>query len=741
MLKKKLLCCAPMQAVCQLVCKCRFDQKTTLNLPGSCSAALICPFAWSLPVAVLVALIGARGLPVEAAVTTARSTLALLQSAPVIEHGASQEFPDIADKRIVWQDARTGPTDIFMRDLVGGEPVNITQSADWEVQPDIDGTIIIWKDGYHGIGIHGVDLTTSAVFTVTSGQRDISRPRLSGKMVVWADNRAGDTDWNIYGYDLAHATEFVITAAPGNQVDPQIDGSLVVWWDYQERIYLYNLATQQQQTLLHTNGARLPDVSAQDQLVVWQDKRNGDWDLYGYDLQQQSEVALLVAPRDQEYAVIDQGLLGFQSRTEGSTWNIHLLDLASRSSFAVDPHSGAQTQPALAQNRLVWQDMRYHTADIFSFVWEGEIPSPVVYPVVAPTTLQAGALPDGAIRLQWEDQADGENGFVIERSQGITGVQWVDLVQLPANRTTYTDQPSQLAESYWYRVRAYNAKGASAYSNESFNTTFAATPDAAERYLMVLINEARAAPGVFGYPELAPVPPLAYNPLLAYTAHAHSQAILNSTYQFGHCDPSGRCPSERARAVGYTHGCAENLTTTFQTGSLVMEDANQGFLDSEGHRNNMLAADLNEFGVGHTFDPAKGDSRHGQVTEVFCGRPSVIPPVLPTGAVTPFTGDTTTAFTYVVNFYSASGQAPTQAQVVIDAVPHAMALSTGSAAHGTYRYTTTLLTAGTHTYFFQFAYGNGQTARWPESGEVRSPIVDGETGRSLQAIYLPVVVR
>lgn len=650
-------------------------------------------------------------------------TLTPMQAMPVIQHSASQEFPAVDGQRVVWQDARSGPTDIFLLDLVSGEPVNVTASPAWEVQPAIDGNYIVWKDGYAGIGIHGMDLTTNTIFTVTTGHDDVSRPRLAGDTVVWADNRAGDGDWNIYGYDLAQATEFVITAAPGNQFDPQIDGPLVVWWDNQEQIYLYNLETKQQQTLWPSRGARLPDVSAADQLVVWQVMRDDQWELAGYDLRQQTPIDLLTAPRDQVNAAIDGGVVVFQSKTEGGAWNVHLLDLASRQQFPLDAHSASQIQPAVSGRQVVWQDGRPHNADIFTVAWDGVIPPLVSSSVAAPANLQVGALPAGTIVLQWQDQADNETGFLLERAKGITGTQWVEIVQLPADTTTYVDRPQGLEESYWYRVRAYQDTDYSPYSNESFTTTFAETPTPHELYLMTLINAARADPAAFGYPAYAPAPPLVYHPLIAYSARSHSQAILNAAFQFGHCDLADRCPTERARAVGYEGGCAENLTTTFRTGSAAMAEANRSFLESEPHRNNMLAADLTEFGVGHTFDPAKGDrDRHGQVTEVFCGRAGVLPPALPAGSVFPPVGSTATEFTYLVNFYAADGTAPTQAQVIIDGAAYPLTLQSGQAHHGAYHYQTFLPAGEEHTFYFWFAYGN-QEARWPEQGALNYPDV------------------
>jgi len=239
--------------------------------------------------------------------------------------------------------------------------------------------------------------------------------------------------------------------------------------------------------------------------------------------------------------------------------------------------------------------------------------------------------------------------------------------------------------------------------------------------LLLLINEARADPGTFGYPEIAPVVPLAYNPLLNYAAHSHSQAILNSGFQFGHYDLAGRWPTERAHAVGYEGGVGENLIQGM-TGPEWVESSNQAFMDSEGHRNNMLAPDFNEAGLGHTYDPAKGGDSYwkGQYTETFSGRSGVIIPNLPAGIVVPYTGPASSDFTYIINYYNADGQAPTVTKVYIDGIPYDMTLTTGTATNGTYRHTTQLAEVGYHHYYFYFEFSGG-SARLPETGIYAGP--------------------
>lgn len=656
-------------------------------------------------------------------------------TAPLFAYDAAQEFPDVDANRVVWQDARAGATDIYLwsPDLTSsdsaGEVRNLTNSSDWEVQPAIERDWVVWKDGYEGIGIHGLNLQSGALFTVTTGQADLSRPRLSGGTVVWAAD-GGDGDWNIYGYEIATNHQIIIENGVGNQVDPQIDWPYVVWWDDQEHIYLHHLETGKTTSLLTTQGARLPAVSALDQLVVWQDKRNGNWDLYGFDLLLNREVPLVVAPDDQEAAVLTNGLLAYQSRTDSGPWNIGLWIRVLDQAFLVDRHPGYQTQPALNGTTLVWQDSRSHQLNIYRYEWLNSIPSAPIPAVAAPANLQVGGEPNAELLLQWEDRSENEDGFTIERATGITGTTWQSLTELPANSSLYTDATAQVGQSYWYRVQAFRQNEHSFYSNESFGTAFGQSPTTDELYLMTLINAARADPAAYGYPTEEPVPPLVYNPLLAYTAHSHSQAILNSAFQFGHCDLIGRCPTDRVRALGYPFNCTENLVTTTTTGPLAMIEANAGFLASNGHRRSMLAADLTEFGVGHTFDTTKGDAqRHGQVTELFCGAGAVPIPSLPDGIMVPPTsGDPD--FTFLANFYSATGKAPLVTTVIIDGATYPMTLLSGVAAHGTYTLKLSLDARVKHNYIFYFRDGDGNDLYWAPPG---ARLLGDRT------IYLPVV--
>jgi uncharacterized protein YkwD len=348
-------------------------------------------------------------------------------------------------------------------------------------------------------------------------------------------------------------------------------------------------------------------------------------------------------------------------------------------------------------------------------------------PPPRPTGLQVGGFPGGRIRLSWRDNATNETGFRLERSKDRRD-NYTLLTMLPANTTLYTDTTVLLDTTYWYRVRACNGDGCSSPSKDSYNVSFAldALPKLDERYMLFLVNEVRASLSAYG---LEARPPLVHNPLLGYAAHAHAQAVLNSNFSLQHCYPTPndpateyRCPTERARDVGYNCLVSENMISGGE-GWQAVEAAHQAFISSGDHLKNLLDFKAKEAGMGHAYKPSQGPAGSGQYVQTFCGQGLIPPQALPAGLVVPYWGRASTKFTFLVNFYNPAGTAPKEAQVIIDGQAYPMKLRRGKAANGSYAYTTTL-SPGDHTYYFSFGYGENQRARLPLSGVYHGPEVE-----------------
>lgn len=99
-------------------------------------------------------------------------------------------------------------------------------------------------------------------------------------------------------------------------------------------------------------------------------------------------------------------------------------------------------------------------------------------PPAAPSNLAAQANGTSRIDLSWTDNANDENGFKIERKEGAGGT-YAQITTVAADVTTYADQGLSPGTTYFYRVRAYNGSGHSAYSNEASATTDSIDPPAA----------------------------------------------------------------------------------------------------------------------------------------------------------------------------------------------------------------------------------------------------------------------
>jgi hypothetical protein len=91
-------------------------------------------------------------------------------------------------------------------------------------------------------------------------------------------------------------------------------------------------------------------------------------------------------------------------------------------------------------------------------------------PPAAPTNLSAVPVNSGRIDLAWSDNAVDELNFELERLDA-GAPDWVLLANLPVDSTSYTDASVFPNSTHSYRIRAFNASGASALSNIATATT------------------------------------------------------------------------------------------------------------------------------------------------------------------------------------------------------------------------------------------------------------------------------
>lgn len=109
----------------------------------------------------------------------------------------------------------------------------------------------------------------------------------------------------------------------------------------------------------------------------------------------------------------------------------------------------------------------------------------------------------------------------------------------------------------------------------------------AEARVLSLVNAERAKAGCA---------PLTADPDLAALAESHSEDMAERDY-FSHTTPDGRSPWDRAAAAGVENLGAENIARGQADAEAVMA----AWMNSDGHRANILNCDLRTLGVGAHF--------------------------------------------------------------------------------------------------------------------------------------------
>ncbi len=118
--------------------------------------------------------------------------------------------------------------------------------------------------------------------------------------------------------------------------------------------------------------------------------------------------------------------------------------------------------------------------------------------------------------------------------------------------------------------------------------------------------------------------PLNWDEQLAAVARAHSDDMSNRGY-FSHDTPEGLGPSDRIDRAGYScwkgthYGVAENIAieTTLGDPERTAAEAVRGWVNSPGHRTNLLGKQYDRTGVGASSGKWSGYEAV-YLTQVFC---------------------------------------------------------------------------------------------------------------------------
>lgn len=289
----------------------------------------------------------------------------------------AQFDPAIDGDYIVFTDNRAGNMDIYLHNLATGEEMPIAATEEDEFLNDVSGNYVVYTlVTFDDDDIYVTNIDTGDTRQITDPEntefamrRD---PAVSGTYIVWQDDRTGSFD--IYLYDLEADTETLLSTGEaglplgGDQIHPAIHENLVVWEDRRNLgnpdVYVYDisdpLATP---ILIPTDDGDVylqgyPDVYGR--YVVFDQAHQADLsnrDIILWDLDSNAIAWRTTNTGPQTRPRIDGTRVVWEDSRNGNL-DIYAYDILTESVDVVVDDPATQFLCDISGNRIVWTDLR-----------------------------------------------------------------------------------------------------------------------------------------------------------------------------------------------------------------------------------------------------------------------------------------------------------------------------------------------------------------------------------------------
>jgi len=163
-------------------------------------------------------------------------------------------------------------------------------------------------------------------------------------------------------------TEIRITTNKSDQCDPAIYGNRIVWNDNRNGntdIYMYNLSASTE-TQITTNKSWVSSPAIYGDRIVWEDGRNGNADIYMYNTSTSTETQITTNESWASSPAIYNDRIIWDDNRNGNS-DIYMYNLSTSTETQITTNESDQVEPAIYGDRIVWQDARNGNWDIYMY--------------------------------------------------------------------------------------------------------------------------------------------------------------------------------------------------------------------------------------------------------------------------------------------------------------------------------------------------------------------------------------
>jgi uncharacterized repeat protein (TIGR01451 family) len=264
----------------------------------------------------------------------------------ITDDEAPQEYPAFWGYFIAYEDQRNGgDPDIYLYNTLDQTEIALTQDPNTSAKyPDIYESRVVWQDNRSGDwDIFTYNTNTPAIDPqpLFTWEGDQIEPAIYGDYLAFTDKKPGVTSYNIWTYQFSTGNLQRLTDdTDGDQRVPDIFENVVVWQDARmgnRDIYMYSITTDEYR-IITDDPADQVHPSIDNYRIVWEDYRDGDANIYMENLR-----------------------FGIGTVFEGYDWPIVAGDNPSQQ----DPSS--QKYPHIYDDNLVFMDFRNGNWDVYLY--------------------------------------------------------------------------------------------------------------------------------------------------------------------------------------------------------------------------------------------------------------------------------------------------------------------------------------------------------------------------------------
>jgi beta propeller repeat protein len=275
----------------------------------------------------------------------------------------------------VWQDQSDGNWEIYAQDVTSNSPIQkLTSTPLSQENPRTDGRYVVWQalqtNGSWDIYMNDMDGTNGPQAVTSTPGIDEVNPSIDWPWVVYQSRASGNTNapWLIYALNLSNMQSIGVSPSTQNELTPDVQAGRVVWADYRDQgageIYYYDLEKNYQWRVT-TNIYSQINPAIDGNWIVWEDNRNIELDIYGWDISHGKEVQITDTPEDETQPYLNgQWVLCMENSLGPQTGNGRLINLASLATVPVTRTPTLKSYPALADGYAVWLETVTNQSEI-----------------------------------------------------------------------------------------------------------------------------------------------------------------------------------------------------------------------------------------------------------------------------------------------------------------------------------------------------------------------------------------